>query len=52
MTIREFVWPRESREAKAVRQLAEAKGISQSDLVRQWVVEKLNRQKRRNHAKT
>jgi len=35
-----------SRDAKAVRQLAESKGISQAELVRQWVLQKLGGGKR------
>ena len=34
-----------SREAKAVRRIAESKGISQDELVKQWVLEKLGRAK-------
>jgi hypothetical protein len=33
--------PLESREAEAVEQLAQAKGISREQLVREWVLEKL-----------
>lgn len=31
----------ESREAEAVRQLAQAKGVSREELIRAWVLEKL-----------
>lgn len=33
----------ESREAKALQRLAEAKGISQGELIRSWVMQKLAR---------
>jgi hypothetical protein len=36
-----------SRDAKAVRQLAESKGVSQAELIGQWVGEKLGRRRRR-----
>ena len=39
------------RQAKAVRRLAESKGISQAELVRQWVKEKLDRSSPRGHAR-
>jgi predicted DNA binding CopG/RHH family protein len=35
-----------SQDAKAIRQLAQSKGISQAELVRQWVLQKLARYKR------
>ena len=35
-----------SRDAKAIRRLAESKGVSQAELVRQWVLQKLGRRKR------
>jgi predicted DNA binding CopG/RHH family protein len=34
-----------SRDAKAIRQLAESKGVSQAELIRQWVLQKLARRK-------
>ena len=37
-----------SREARAVRQLATSKGVSQAELVRQWVLEKAGRAPKRN----
>jgi predicted DNA binding CopG/RHH family protein len=40
------------RDANAVRRLAESKGISQTELVRQWVREKLARNKRSAQAKS
>jgi predicted DNA binding CopG/RHH family protein len=36
----------QSRDAKAVRRLAESKGVSQAELIRQWVLQKLGRRKR------
>jgi predicted DNA binding CopG/RHH family protein len=36
----------QSRDAKAVRQLAESKGISEAELVRRWVLQKIGRGKR------
>ena len=33
--------PLESREAEAVRRLAQAKGVSQEELIRAWVLQKL-----------
>jgi hypothetical protein len=33
--------PLESREAEAVRQMAQGKGISPEELIRSWVLEKL-----------
>ena len=41
----------QSREAKAVRRLAESKGVSQAELIRQWVLQELNRRRRTGHAK-
>jgi hypothetical protein len=35
-----------SRDAKEVRRLAESKGVSQAELIHQWVVQKLARRKR------
>lgn len=35
-----------SRDAKAVRRLAESKGVSQAQLIHQWVLQKLGRRKR------
>lgn len=35
-----------SRDANVVRRLAESKGVSQAELIRQWVLEKLARRKR------
>jgi predicted DNA binding CopG/RHH family protein len=40
-----------SRDAKAVRRLAESKGVSQAELVRQWVLQKLAHRKRGGQAK-
>ena len=37
--------PLESREAKAVEQLARAKGVSREELLRGWVVQRLARSK-------
>jgi predicted DNA binding CopG/RHH family protein len=37
--------PLHSGEAEAVRQLAQAKGISQGELIREWVLQKLARRK-------
>lgn len=34
------------RDAKAVRRLAESKGVSQAELIHQWVLQKLGRRKR------
>src|SRR5438445_12324347 len=36
--------PLESREAKAVEQMAQAKGVSREELIRAWVLQKLARQ--------
>lgn len=43
--------PLESREVKAVEQLAQTKGVSREELVRSWVLQKLNRRNknRRNN---
>ena len=41
----------QSRDAKAVRRLAESKGVSQAELIRQWVLQKLGRRKRSGHAR-
>ncbi len=35
----------QSREASAVRKIAESKGISQAQLIREWVVQKLSHRK-------
>lgn len=35
----------QSRDAKAVRRLAKSKGVSQAELVREWVLERLGRHK-------
>ena len=40
-----------ARDAKAVRRLAESKGVSQAELVRQWVLQKLGRRKRGGQGK-
>jgi predicted DNA binding CopG/RHH family protein len=40
-----------SHDAKAVRRLAEAKGVSQTELIRQWVLQKLARSKRSGPAR-
>ncbi len=37
-----------SRDAKAVRRLAESKGISQAKLIQEWVLQELGRRKRRS----
>ena len=37
--------PLESAEAEAVERLASAKGISREDLIREWVLQKINRRK-------
>jgi len=37
----------DARQAKAVRQIARSKGVSQGELVRKWVLEKLNAPRRR-----
>jgi predicted DNA binding CopG/RHH family protein len=34
-----------SRDAEAIRRLAESKGVSQAELIRQWVSQKLGRRK-------
>lgn len=39
------------RDAKEVRLLAESKGLSQAELIQQWVLQKLGRRKRGGHAK-
>jgi hypothetical protein len=39
-----------SRDANAVRRLAESKGISQAELIGQWVLQKFARRKRGNRA--
>jgi hypothetical protein len=36
----------QSRDAKKVRRLAESKGVSQAELIQQWVLQKLARRKR------
>jgi len=36
----------QSRDAKAIRKLAESKGVSQAELIHQWVLQKLGRRKR------
>jgi predicted DNA binding CopG/RHH family protein len=36
----------QSRDAKKIRQLAKSKGISQAELVQQWVLQRLARTKR------
>jgi predicted DNA binding CopG/RHH family protein len=38
-----------SRNTRAVRRIAESKGISEAELVRQWVLEKLKPQKRHSN---
>lgn len=38
--------PLESAEAEAVKQMAQAKGVSQEELIRTWVQEKLARRNR------
>ena len=35
----------QSREAKAVQKIAQSKGVSQEELIRQWVLQKLERRK-------
>ena len=35
----------QSRDAKEVRRLAESKGVSQTELIHQWVLQKLGRRK-------
>ena len=40
--------PLESREAEAVEQMAQAKGISREDLVRAWVLQKIARRNNRS----
>jgi hypothetical protein len=35
----------QSRDAREVRRLAESKGVSQTELVHQWVLQKLGRRK-------
>jgi predicted DNA binding CopG/RHH family protein len=37
-----------SRDAKAIRRLAESKGISQAKLIQEWVLQELGRRKRRS----
>ena len=39
-----------SRDAKAVRRLAESKGLSEAELIGQWVSQKLRRRKRAGKA--
>lgn len=41
----------QSRDANAVRRLAESKGVSQAELIRQWVLQKLGRRKRSGQAR-
>lgn len=41
----------EPREAKAVQRVAQSKGVSQEELVREWVLEKLARSKRGGRTK-
>jgi hypothetical protein len=41
----------QSRDAKAVRELAESKGVSQNELIHQWVIQKLGRRKRNGQAR-
>ena len=41
--------PLESREAEAVEQMAQAKGVSREDLIREWILQKIAR---RNNAGT
>lgn len=36
----------QSRDAREVRRLAESKGVSQTELIHQWVLQKLGRRKR------
>jgi predicted DNA binding CopG/RHH family protein len=36
------------RDAKAVRRLAESRGVSQADLIREWISQELGRRKRRS----
>jgi hypothetical protein len=36
----------QSRDAKEVRRLAESEGVSQAELIQQWVLQKLGRRKR------
>lgn len=40
-----------SSEAKAIRKLAASKGVSQGELIRQWVIQKLVRRKKSSQAK-
>ncbi len=46
--------PLQSREAKTVRQIAQSKGVSEAELIREWVLQKLARHKgagpRRRHS--
>jgi hypothetical protein len=39
-----------SRDANAVRRIAESKGVSQAELIRQWVSQRLARRKRGSQA--
>ncbi len=41
--------PLESREVEAVEQMAQAKGVSREDLIREWILQKIAR---RNNAGT
>jgi hypothetical protein len=40
-----------SRHAEAVRRIADSKGVSQAELIGQWVLQKLGRRKRNGQAK-
>jgi hypothetical protein len=43
--------PLESREVKAIEQMARAKGVSREELVRAWVLQKLIRREKRRTTK-
>jgi hypothetical protein len=42
----------QSRDAKAMRKLAESKGVSQAELIHQWVIQKLGSRKRIGQTKS
>lgn len=44
MGIHEFVWPKtlSTEDAAAIAQLADARGMTPGDLIREWVREKLH----------
>ena len=41
-----------SRDAKEVHRLAQSKGVTQAELIRQWVLQKLGRRKRGGQARS